>query len=247
MRRDRKKKRTALVVAALTLMMGITGCGNQIPELTDEQVQMVGEFVAATVMKYDKNHGSRLVELPETDFQTPAEPTPTQVPSQEPDASGQEPSGEDVSGSGPEEVVNSYTLEEVLGLAQGVTVVFTGQQVCDRYSEGDIEGFCVPAADGKKLLVLNFIINNGSEQEQKVDILSSGAIFGITVNGEYVRRALKTMLPEDMSTIRDLTLGAGEGMEAVLIIEVDNETAENISTAVLNVKNDSKAYTIQLF
>ncbi len=53
------------------------------------------------------------------------------------------------------------------------------------------------------------------------------------------------MLPYDMAFYAD-TLPAGASAEAVLIVMVDADTAESISSVALQLKNESKSHTIQL-
>jgi len=238
----KKKKSRAVLLAAQVLMMSVTGCGDsQIPELTDAQVQMVGEYVAATVMKYQAGGKSRLVDLYETDFLQPAAPVPTQVLDiQEPDESTPVTDNSDQSIA----VENQYSLEEVLGLSEGLKISYRDYKICDSYPE-ETDAFVIDASTGNKLLVLNFALDNTTGQDQEVDILSLGAIFGITVNGTYIRRALPTIIENELSTFQG-TLPADGSVEVVLIIQVGEDMAGSVSSISLNVKNDSKAYTIQL-
>lgn len=244
-----KKFRTGLMTAALCagLCLGMTGCGeNVIPELSGNEMQMIGEYAAFTLMKYDASNRSRLVELP-------AEPAP-EIPEQtEPEKS---PEPEEPSETGPvddtpvtdmTEDEDPGSMEEVLGLTEGLSVSFTDAEVCDKYpNEEEIGVLSVSASSGKKLLVLHFQFINNTEQEQSVDIASQKELsFRITVNGDYRRNAMTVLLLDDMTTLKE-TLPAGESTNAVLIIEVEQESIEQIDSISLNLKNDVKAYTIQL-
>ncbi len=77
------KRNFAAILIAAVMCAGLAGCGeNAIPDMTDEQVKMIGEYVAVTMMKYDANHRSRLVDLPEDKKpQPPTEPEATKEPS----------------------------------------------------------------------------------------------------------------------------------------------------------------------
>ena len=44
------------------MALGMTACGNEIPDLTEAESQRVGEYAAVTLLKYDANHRSRLVD-----------------------------------------------------------------------------------------------------------------------------------------------------------------------------------------
>lgn len=229
------------------LMVSLTGCAeNQIPDLSGEEVQAIGEYVAVTMMKYDINHRSRLMDLAVLDADyVPESPAEIQEP-EEP--SGMAPVDDtpvvDSAGKEEQAAVPSYTLEEVAGLPEGVEVAFTERGIYDNYpEEGDF--FSLNASAGRKLLVLHFSITNTGEQEQNVDILGSGAVFSVTVNETYTRRALTVMALNDLSAYEG-TVAAGEKADAILVIEVDADMAENISSVSLQVRNEDKAHTMKL-
>ena len=236
-------KRIIVALAASMLVLCLAGCGeNQIPDLTDEQMQMMGEFTAITLMRYDANHRSRLVDysllLETPEPETTPEPEPTK-----------EPSGMDPVDDTPVINANGQTaanarIEDTLELPENVNVTFMGHALHDVYPEGE-EGFAITATAGKKLLVLSFSIANDSGQDQAFDLLRMAPEFRITVNGDYTRRALLTGLVNDFATFMD-TIPAGGSTTTVLVVEVDSETADNISSISLKLKNDSKSCTIQL-
>ena len=237
------KKRISIALAAGVLVMSLTGCGeNQIPDMTDEQMQRIGEFTAITLMKYDAGNRSRLVDisllgLPDPTPEPTLEPTPT-------------PSGMDPVDDTPvisEGIGNgSATMEEVLELPEGLSVVYMGEELHKiYYPEGENSALSLPAAEGKQILVLNFSIMNASDQEQSVDFLSMAPEYRVTVNGTYTRRALMTVFENDMTLYKG-TIPAMQSVPLVISIEVEDADAANLSSISLNLKNDSKTYTIQL-
>ena len=236
------------VLAAGLLILGLTGCGeNQIPEMTNEQKQLLGEYTAITLMKYDANSRSRLVDYSQMLI---IMSRPSAEQGQEPQQP-QQPDGMDpvdntpvVGGPAGGNGTQSYSIEDVLGLPEGVSIVYSGQTLHDAYPEDDI--LTIPASEGKQLLVLEFVISNASDQDQSIDILSLAPDFRITVNGDYTRKAMfPTMLDEDLAMYKGTIPSMGSA-STVLIIELDDERAENLSSISLSVKNDSKTYTIQL-
>lgn len=228
-------------------MLGLSGCAeNQIPEMSDAEIKAMGEFVAFTLMKYDAGHRSRLMDLPPVDESAADRnvPLPTLSPEE---TVGMDPVDDtpvvDASGEVEEEI--SYSAEEVMGLPEGVELYFAGQALYDSYP-GESDAFAVTAGEGKKLLVLTFSIANTSDQEARVDLLSSGTVYRIKVNEERSRKALPTVLPDDMAFYVD-TLAAGASVETVLLLEVDAGLAESITSISLDLKNESKSHTILLF
>ena len=239
-----------MTAAGLATMLMLTGCGNQIPVLTEEQAQMIGEYAAITLLKYDANHRSRLVDEEEIEahdakeqaMQELAQATPTPTPE------GMKP----VEETPTVEIEENNTASEVIGfedfygLPAGITITYQGEEVCDSYS-GDTSSdiFALDATQGKKLLVLKFVIDNQSGSDQSIDLFSTTASYRVTVNGSYTRNALTTMLMDDMSTYMD-TIPAGESRNVVLLIEIDENMADTITSVSLNFKDEQKTGTIQL-
>lgn len=249
----RMKRRKSKAMLALTvLLLGLTGCAeNQIPDMTGEEIQAMGEFVAFTLMKYDAGHQSRLMELPAVEESEIPDGTDAEARPEEDRAGKMDPVddtpvvGDDreEESQTPEEV--SYTAEEVMGLPEGVTVAYKGHACYDSYP-AESDAFAVSASEGKKLLVVEFSMTNTLAEEQRVDLLSSGVRYRIRVNEAAAGHSLPTMLLNDMSSYVD-TLEAGATVEVVLLVEVDQGTAESISSIVLSLKNESKSHTIQLY
>lgn len=243
-----RTKKLSAGLAAAALCLGLTGCGeNVIPELSDYETQIIGEYAAITLMKYDASNRSRLVDLPpEKEPDVPAQTAPGE-PADTEEPSGMKPVDDTPVTELPGEKAPA-SMEEVLELAGGVSVSYVDAVLCDTYPEGDETGvFAIRATEeGKRLLVLRFRFSNGTEQEQTVDLASKPDLsFRITVNGSYRRNALLTWLLDDMATLKE-TIPAGGSTEAVLIIETEQGSMEEITSISLNLKNDSNAYTIQL-
>ena len=56
------KKRIVCGALLCVMALGMTACGNEIPDLTEAESQRVGEYAAVTLLKYDANNRSRLVD-----------------------------------------------------------------------------------------------------------------------------------------------------------------------------------------
>ena len=240
-----RKKNIAAVLTVVMLSLGLTGCGdNMIPEMTDDQLQLIGEYAAVTLMKYDASNRSRLVELPEETDPVIPDPMPPEM-SEEPSGMGAVDDTPIVS-TPDNEPVNDYSMEEVLGLGEGISVAYVDGELSGEYPyDSETDYFKVTASEGRQLLVLHFSIANGTGQDQTVDLFSQETSFRITVNEDYTRRAMTTWLLDDMATFKG-TIPAGETREVVLVIEVEQNSMSEIASVTLNLKNDSKTYTIQL-
>ena len=238
-----------LMAAALTL----AGCGNAIPEMTDEEMQAVGEYAAITLLKYDANHRSRLVDLEVVAQAEAEEKARAQAQAQAKEQAGQEEAGgmrptEDtpvIGADGTQESAAPATMEEILKLPEGMTITYRENEICESYPRGSENAFAISATAGNQLLVLHFDLYNGSGQDQDLDLISLGLNLKVTVNDSYTRRALTTMLPGDLVCYRN-TVAADATVEVAAVIEVPTDMAGNVSSLKINLKNESDACTIQL-
>lgn len=238
---------------AAAMMLLLTGCGTDYPDLTAEQEKMVGEYAAKLLLKYDANNRARLIVREELEAETVVEETEAPVeetPEQPEEETTVETPEADTAVSETEAVPPANMIaspEEFYELAEGISIDYQGMEICSSYPpEGQADSyFALDATEGKSLMVLKFKIENQAQSEQKVDLLTQNVLFRITANGGYTRNTLTTMLLDDMSTYVG-ELAAGETADVVLLVEVDNDVANNISTLMLNLKNESKTCTIQL-
>lgn len=250
-----KKKRLRLLAVLIITSLTFSACGGAFPEMTDTEIDEVGEYAARLLLKYDANHRSRLVSMEEVEAKEAKEKERREKKAAQEAArqeaeqnSGMDPVDETTvidhsqSLTGDNAVISVGSVEEFLELPQGLKIDYNGYEVTDDLAS---DFFTIEASEGKRLLLLHFQITNQMDVEQVVDILSKNAVFKITVNGNYTRSALTTMLMEDLSTYRE-TIAAGGGADTLLVFEVDQTEADFITALSLNLKNESKTYTIQL-
>ena len=230
-----------------TMMLSMTACGNEIPDLTEEESQRVGEYAAVTLLKYDANNRSRLVD-PEMVIAKLEKEAAREAAK----AAQEEEKAEETGNTGTTEVTMptaqediTASMEDFFGLPEGVSITYEDYMVTDSYPEDEAEYFALDASAGKKLLVLRFRLTNGTEQEEKIDLLNTNSRYIITVNDSIRANALTTMLPNDMSTYAE-TLEPGQDQELVLLLEVNEDVAGTVQAIALHLKNASNEYTIQL-
>lgn len=237
------KKKTIAVCCMASMLIAVSGCGNAIPDMSEEQGAIVAEYAAGLLLKYDKNYTTRLVTEKEadSDMETGAE------------AEAEEPSGqetaepESVSVSENEMADEKDEKDGVSGVAAvvnigsflelgAVSADYQGYEIVDTYADGndtDI-AFAMNASPGTKLVVAKFLLTNTGAEDAACDILSKAACDelpdGVRFRIKYgskTRNVLHTMLSDDFSALKT-TIPAGESMTAVLIIEVKAEETENV-------------------
>ena len=238
------------IIGLPLIMTGIwlAGCGNAIPEMTMEQQELVVEFAASELLKYDVNYQSKLTA-----------PEPEQQHEEEQGEQPKEPLIEEE--TLPEEIIadtdvtivdNTGTVEaQNISIADfldltGVEISYAGYETVDTYPEGEAKEayFFMSATEGNKLLVLRFSALNVSGEELSIDLSKSQARYKIILNGTE-KNALTTMLLNDMAYYQG-TLAANESIELVLLCEIQDDQTEFIDTLQLKMKSVDDSATISL-
>ncbi len=224
----------------------MTGCGATMPDLTEEETNVISEYAVGVLLKYDKNHGSRLRDTSaysEEQSVEPEEPPVEQIPEQEEQEPPVENSTEVVDVS--EEENTPSSIEEYYGMYD-FSFQYTGYELTTTYPEASDEEnifFSMDATEGTQLLVLKFLATNLSSSDQMLDMLGYGARFRISVNGEASKGALATMLLNDMQTCKEL-VPAGSSVELVSIIEVP--TGTNVDTIEIVLRGNESDAVLKL-
>lgn len=244
------KRRYAVLLIGAALWLA--GCGNEMPDLTEEQLEAVGEYTAQLLLSYDRNYQSRLVdvELLETQEVSEVQETPQEPPQETPapEESGMDPVedtpvvnlGEGSSGQ------STVSLEEALGLQTSMTLTYTGYEILDSYP-GDAsaeEYFSIDAGTGSKLLVLHFTLQNQGEGTETADTLHQKSVIKVSVGG-ISTYSLTTLLENDLSIYQE-SLNPGESRETVILAEYDAQTLQDVASVEISVKNEDKNATIRL-
>ena len=242
------KKRVIGGFIVIGMALTVAGCGNTIPEMTQEQQELVVEYAAGVVLKYDKNHESKLVELTlEEDVVAEDVIAQEETPSLEAEEANETEANEVTVIDNTEDINEITSIEEFLQL-DAVRFTYMGYEVSEFYPDDiDNDGlyFIMNATDGNKLLVLKFLAENISDTEMEFNMVQSNIRFKIVVN-EIEKNALTTMLLNDLAFYQG-SLASGETTELVLICEVSDEQSEAISSLSLVMKSVDDTATISLY
>ena len=249
-----EKKIIAIVLAGAVLF---GGCSSKIAEMTDEQQQQVGEYAAFAMLRYDAQHRSRLVDYSEVEAADEAERAAEEAriaaeeaKKRETEKIDQKDNDQNVidrTEENPDEGYTSDTMEDFLGLLPGTLLSYKGYTIQASYPEdNDVsEYFIVEANPGKKFLVLWYTLYNGSGADQDVNFLSDNVAFKSKVNDEVTVTALVTMLNDDMSTLQT-TLRDNEEIDCVLIYEIDESVADNLSSIIVKLSKSGANWERQV-
>ena len=237
-----KKMRPFIILLAGTLIVSLSGCGNTIPALSEEQEALVVEYASTAVLKHDANYQGKLVDLStlSNEEETPEEET-TQEPVEEADIPKepeqmQEPQ-QDVLSAEQAEAEIQADAEQILGL-QDVSLTYSGYEVDEFYPKNGNEiYFVMNATPGNNLLVVKFTLRNLLNEEQDIQIQPGTVRVKIIMNGEE-KNALTTMLLNDLAAYQG-TLGPNEETELVVVGEYPVEDLQVIDSLSVKLKNES--------
>lgn len=256
MKKSKTKKSWIKILTIGVTGICITGCGNAIPEMTEQQQELVVEFAASELLKFDQAHATRLVPLEmiqkeEEIHQEDSQALEDQKESSADDVQENEANGiggipaDDATVIDQTQEVMPKSIDEFLGLT-GISITYTGHEVADSYppEAADEVYFFMSATENNKLLVLKFRVENTSGEDVELDFAHRQTRYKIVVNG-VEQNALTTMLLNDMAYYEG-TLAAGENIELVLVGELSNEQVDQISSLELTMKSVDDTATISL-
>lgn len=237
-----KKTKPFITILAGALLVGLCGCGNAIPSLSEEQEALVVEYASTAVLKHDANYQGKLVELstitneeevqPEETTQPPAEET--NIP--EESAQIQEPQQNVRNAEQVEEEIQA-DAEQIMGL-HDASLTYSGYEVDEFYPKNGNElYFVMNATPGNNLLVVKFILRNLLNEEQEIQIQPGAVRVKIDLNGGE-KNALTTMLLNDLATYQGI-LGPDEEIELVVVGEYPVEDLQTINSLSVKLKNES--------
>lgn len=242
-------RKACIFLCGIIMAAFVTGCGSTMPDLTQEETELISEYAVGVLLKYDTRHGSRLVDT--TEYDTAAEeveediPEPEQTPEPEPENPVDDAEVVDVSQDEEIEAVPA-TIEEYYGI-QGIKFQYLGYELTQSYPSGaDDENlfFAMDATEGTQLLVLRFAAANVSSSDQTLNMMGSEARFRVSVNGETGQNALSTMLLDDMQTFNDV-IPAGYSVELVCVVEVPQSTSVNTIQLTMRGNGDNAVMILQ--
>lgn len=248
-----KKKSIAVTLMVCNLMFLVTGCGNQIPEMTETENELVTEYAAGLLLKYHAKYEGRLVDTSVSpQAEEKAEKETEAVSDNSADREQQElskpaftvSSNEVMTGNAGAQMSAAQLID-----AEGFEVEYTSFEVCDTYPEAGSAPeelfFSMKAGEGNKLLVLKMEVVNNNTSEAKLDTLAmTGLGCEVVINGSNTLRAYISMLENDFMAI-SRSFAPGEVYEAAVITEVPEDEAATITNVALRLKNEDRKILLE--
>lgn len=245
-------KKMSMIAGIVFLACALAGCGRQMPELTEEENEIITEYAVDLLLKYDKNYSNRLIDLEayreeQASLQARME---AQAAEDAAKAEAEAQSAKEAEESGEAAVDNTIveslisSIEEFYGI-DGVVFRYMGYDLTYTYPEADESTafFSMDATPGTELLILKFLVTNISDEQKDLNMPDYGIRTRINVGAGISENALSTMLLNDLQTYIG-TLGPDESTELVAVIEVPEGTS--IDNVTMTLRSDNGSTTINL-
>lgn len=249
----------ALVLSSCILM---SGCAS-IPDLSEDEEEMVTEYAASLLLKYDSENHSRLVS---TDSYVNAYNTAVRIYEDskqqyydaiqaEEDARREEAKAQEElnagyaenttgpmhssDGTGGALVVDARSIADFIG-ASGFSIDYAGYDILDSYPEDfDDFTFSMDATTGNDLLVIYFNVTNMLSGTNTLDVFNVNPTFKTSVNGDKYLSVFKTIILEDDMSVYLGDFSGNESKRLVLVTEVPDGTTLNSLGLRISIGEDS--------
>lgn len=240
-------KKLRILLCGIGISFVLAGCGDAMPELTEEENDIITEYAVGLLLKYDKYSNSRLVDLSAYEEQQVSEQNEPEDSTPLADEPIPEDNSESSESDAETEVIEkASTIEEFYGI-DGFSFQYIGCDLKSEYPdmvENEAEAyFAMQASTGMQLLVLKFQVNNYSGSDRELDMLSYNTKTRVSINEESSKSTLTTMLLNDLHTYKGV-IGENGSTELVAIVEVPE--GAYIETLSLILRSDSDSVELSL-
>jgi len=242
-----KKK---FIIACFSVMLCLLcGCLKATP-LTDEEMDVVAEYAASLLLKYDKNFETplyyteerevRLTPTPTPEPTVKATPTPTPTPSSEtPSGSNDVPSTPAVTATPTplpmfNEAETSRQITEIIAV-DNITVTCESFELMK--SVQSTEYFSLVAKEGRQYAVVKFLLHNNTSEDLIFDASEKELEYSVDINTKTISRVSLSMLENDMQYM-EIPVPAGGMAEAVLVFEIADEEINTMHLIIENASGD---------
>ena len=252
-----KRIRGMIAAAASCLLLG--GCGYEMPDITEDKTELVADYSAALLLKYDSASPSRLLpadSVVHIDFVDPANGIPTEIVPESDESTDIEVNSTPEFSSEDTTVTDAQTGASTGGATGfdsfvgdiGVDVSYSGNyEITDTYPSGEDSNpyLSVAASAGNELLVLHFNLTNTSGADNNVNLGLLGLRYRVSINGGSNKYVMTTLLENDLMSYIG-TLAAGEQADVVAVCEISESEASSISTIDFTIRNSTDSAVISL-
>lgn len=236
------KKFSLLLICVLSI--SLTGCMKKYP-LSETNTNVVAEYMAGMLLKYDKNYTASLLNYQETDEISDTgykEDEEVETVKESEDNENDIVNNEENKNNS-DAINTDYALSEIIG-KQDFDIQYTGYRTVDALSDDETMGvFSVEAKEGYIFFVADFSVENKTDRDKGFDLSKSTLKYRLDINNETTFKPQSVLLENNLLFI-NMNVKAGEKISAILVFEIPkNMDMANID---LNIFNDEMTKTISI-
>ncbi|MDO5403540.1 MAG: hypothetical protein Q4F11_08885 [Eubacteriales bacterium] len=227
-------KKLIVLLLVMAAALQAAGCGKNVT-LTNEQNDLIAEYVAGTMLKYSYDNEWKYAKLnmaQNTDV--PKSTSAAQQPSLPVSSSVTTHAGSSTVNTGKTSPLEAMASE--LGLSN-VTVTVKGVSVGDSYPSGQL-AIAVPALPGYKVAAVEFNLKNNSDSEVTLNTSSGKVNMKLTVSGNNVTQSA-SILKNDINGLKGVKLAAKESYTAVAVFQVEESISAQTAGSTLTINSGS--------
>lgn len=229
-------KRTRKLVCLITiLVLMLTGCGSQIPDMTEEQREAISEYAVQLLLKYDTSQTSRLVDV-DTLEQEPETTKPPKPSVTQPPVGMDETEDTPVIDLTGEETGSVGDIHAALGLHDDISIEYINCRTEQQYVDELSQELVIEAKEGKVLFVCDLALVNDGNQKQSVDMLRNNIQYALRLD-DIQLNCMITMLSSDLTTYLGI-LDPDQSQKVVVLTEVEKEKLEQAEEICLYVQSE---------
>lgn len=247
-------KKGKLIGVLALVMCVMTGCVDHMPEMTQEQSDLIAEYAADLLLKYSPNYEYRLADellIVEGSTEVSPEETTAEVETEEPvmsetqqeekesihvetdiEVTQEEEETQETKTQVEPASITEVDLAELFAL-EGMKLSYDSYEVCSSYpNKPESSGFTVSAAEDSALLIVHFTVENVSKEQVQCDLFEAGVDLSVNVNKSGEQSVLNTLLTNDITTFIE-TMDASDKQEIVAVFEIEaEEEIENLTMKI---------------
>lgn len=230
------------------LVLVMAGCGKDV-KINSQENDLIAEYIAGAVLKYNgdglqqqqlivieqnKDENATVGETQGSSGSQQGTQAPTQGSSQSGSQSGTT-SGTTGSTASPTGDVMT-DLANGLGLS-GTTITYTGYEKGDKYPEDGL--FSVPANTNCVIFGFEFNIKNNTGADIVANTDAKPIMFKLVIDGQ-TRVQSSSILHNDMTSLKNVTIKAGESYETAVIFQIPKGSAGSTAGMSLQVYSNGE-------
>ena len=234
----RTKKLTCGLLIACCLLL--SGCGEKLTELTEDEEEIVTLYAAKVVAKHDVRLSQGIVRYKGSEDDEDEEDTEEssedeasedeELTEEDADTSDADSESEEDTEEAGETMAEPVTLTKAMGI-DGIAFTYEGAAVPESLRLSSYYTLPDPAA-GKQYVIAGYRLINKTDSPINVSIAQMRPVFTAAIGDESVNAGI--VLEDDLSTYEG-TIEAGGNEDLILLFEVSEAAASDLSDLSLAV------------